>query len=127
MSQRTPRTRRHRAPFVILLLSLGLTYGCSYATFTQTADFDSRSKRRQPRFYLDKRPLRPYREVGMVNALSRDFSEAQELAEQKGQEVGCDLLIYKEGSSSNAKTLSEYSFICGVYTEKLEHELDQED
>lgn len=87
-------------PIVVALSALlagAFASGCINAEFVQTdSSFASSPAPTSPAVFLDRRPPEPYQAVGIIHIRAPDDTDLAEImaaAVQKGQEVGCDVLV----------------------------------
>ncbi|MBI4511712.1 MAG: hypothetical protein HY698_18910 [Deltaproteobacteria bacterium] len=83
---------------IVLVSFVSLAPGCITASFVQTdGSFVPHELASGPSVYLDRLPERPYRSVGIIEvkgpAGSFDLGNLLPVVQEKGKEVGCDLII----------------------------------
>lgn len=84
-----------RCATILALVAIGIVAGCGGATFVQTDnEFAPSAGTVEPEVFLDRRPDRPYRSVGIIEVESNSaLDRIVKIAQKKGKKVGCELLV----------------------------------
>jgi hypothetical protein len=87
---------RVASPFLLLLLGLAGS-GCIHTDFVQSSpSFVVHEVAQRPVVYFDHLPEQPYTSVGVIDVIAPSSSRLEDVfaaAANKGQEVGCDLVV----------------------------------
>jgi hypothetical protein len=89
--------RRREIAFVLsaCVFTVAAT-GCLNVEFTQTARWTKHEQHGRPRVFIDRRPPREYVSVGIIEVkgdVSASLREIMDAAAEKGEEVGCDVVV----------------------------------
>lgn len=104
-----PLMRARGAAFVAALSAAAfLGAGCQGPRFVRTDDgFAEQQRETPPDVFLDQKPPRAFRQVGIIEVVASadtPVPDAAQDARERGQRVGCDVLIAKELLDQNASS-----------------------